>query len=139
MCDMIRSKLFTTLGGPPVAGRDFTVLGTRAVALINETFARKYFAGRNPVGLRIGLVDDRSARPDTPNLEVVGVVKDLKFKNLRDPAPPQAYFPYWQDEKSRFMTFYLRTRIDPQQVMQAVRERVRQLDPNIPVVDLRTI
>jgi ABC-type antimicrobial peptide transport system permease subunit len=70
---------------------------------------------------------------------VVGVVKDLKFKNLRDPAPPQAYFPYWQDDKFRFMTFYLRTRIDPHQVMQAVRERVRQLDPNIPVVDLRTI
>jgi predicted permease len=136
---MISPKLFTTLEVPIVAGRDFTVLDNRPVALINEAFARKYFAGRNSVGLRIGLVDDRSARPDTPNLEVVGVVKDLKFKNLRDPAPPQAYFPYWQDEKSRFMTFYLRTRIDPQQVMQAVRERVRQLDPNIPVVDLRTI
>lgn len=139
ICDMISPKLFTTLGVPLVAGRDFTVLDTRPVALINETFARKYFAGRNPVGLHIGMVDDRSARPDAPNLEVVGVVKDLKFKNLRDPAPPQAYFPYWQDEKSRFMTFYLRTRIDPQQVKQAVRERVRQLDPNIPVVDLRTI
>ena len=139
ICDMVSPKLFTTLGVPIVAGRDFTVLDNRPVALINETFARKYFAGRNPVGLRIGLVDDRSARPDTPNQEVVGVVKDLKFKNLRDPAPPQAYFPYWQDEKSRFMTFYLRTRIDPQQVMQAVRERVRHLDPNIPVVDLRTI
>jgi len=139
ICDMISPKLFTTLGVPLVAGRDFTILDTRPVALINETFARKYFAGRNPVGLHIGMVDDRSARPDAPNLEVVGVVKDLKFKNLRDPTPPQAYFPYWQDDKFRFMTFYLRTRIDPQQLMQAVRERVRQLDPNIPVVDLRTI
>ena len=53
------------------------ILDTRPLALINETFARKYFTGRNPVGLRIGLVDDRSARLDTPNLEVVGVVKDL--------------------------------------------------------------
>ena len=139
ICDMISPKLFTTLGVPIVAGRDFTVLDTRPVTLINETFARKYFAGRNPIGLHIGLVDDRTATQDIANLEVVGVVKDLKFKNLRDPAPPQAYFPYWQDEKFRFMTFYLRTRIDPQQVMQAVREGVRQLDPNIPVVDLRTI
>jgi ABC-type antimicrobial peptide transport system permease subunit len=72
-------------------------------------------------------------------LEVIGVVKDLKFMNLRDPAKVQAYLPYWKDEKSRFMTYYLRTRVDPQQVMQAVREQVRQLDPNIPVVDLRTI
>jgi predicted permease len=139
ICDMISPKLFATLGVPIVAGRDFTVLDTRPVAIINETLARKYFAGRNPVGLHIGLVDDRTATPDTPNLEVIGVVKDLKFKNLRDPAPPQAYFPYWHDEKARFMTFYLRTRVDPQQVIQEVRDRVRQLDPNIPVVDLRTI
>jgi predicted permease len=139
ICDMISPNLFTTLGLPMVAGRDFTVLDTRPVALINETFARKYFPGRSPIGLHFGLVNDQSVRPDTPNLEVVGVVKDLKFKNLRDPAPPQAYFPYWQDVKLRHMTFYLRTRVDPQQVMQAVREQVRQLDPNVPVVDFRTI
>jgi len=139
ICDMISPKLFTTLRVPIVAGRDFTVLDTRPVALINETFARKYFPGRNPVGLHFGLVNAQSARPDTPNLEVVGVVKDLKIKNLRDPAPPQAYFPFWQDVKLRHMTFYLRTRVDPQQVMQAVREQVRRLDPNVPAIDLRTI
>lgn len=139
ICDMISPKLFTTLGVPIVAGRDFTVLDTRPVALINETFARKYFAGRNPVGLHIGLVDDRTATPDNLNREVVGVVKDLKFKNLREPSPPQAYFPYWQDEKFRFMTFYLRTRLEPRQLMETVREQVRRLDPNIPVVDIRTI
>jgi len=63
----------------------------------------------------------------------------LKYKNLRDPAPPQAYFPYWHDEKARFMTFYLRTRVDPQQLAQGVHEQVRRLDPNVPVVDLRTV
>ena len=139
ICDMISPKLFATLGVPIVAGRDFTVLDTRPVAIINETLARKYFAGRDPVGMHIGLVDDRTVTPDTPNLEVIGVVKDLKYKNLRDPAPPQAYFPYWHDQKARFMTFYLRTRVDPQQLGQAVREQVRRLDPNIPVVDMRTI
>ena len=139
ICDMISPKLFATLGVPIVAGRDFTVLDTRPVAIINETLARKYFAGRNPVGLHIGMVDDRTAAPDTLNLEIIGVVKDLKYKNLRDPAPPQAYFPYWRDEKARFMTFYLRTRVDPQQLTQAVREQVRRLDPNVSVVDLRTV
>jgi hypothetical protein len=43
---------------PILAGRDFTAIDTRPVALINETFARKYLAGRNPIGLHIGLVDD---------------------------------------------------------------------------------
>ena len=139
ICDMVSPKLFATLGVPIVAGRDFTVLDTRPVAIINETLARKYFADRNPVGLHIGMVDDRTATPDTPNLEIIGVVKDLKYKNLRDPAPPQAYFPYWHDEKARFMTFYLRTRIDPQQLAEAVREKVRRIDPNIPVIDMRTV
>jgi predicted permease len=137
--DEISPNLFTTLGAPILAGRDFTPFETRPVALINESFARKYFAGRNPIGLHIGLVNEQSATKDVPNLEVVGVVKDLKFKNLRDPAPVQAYYPYWQGVKFRFMTFYLRTRFDPRQVMETVREQAQHLDPNIPVVDLRTI
>jgi len=135
----ISPNLFTTLGVPIVAGRDFTPFETRPVTLINESFARKYFAGRNPIGLHIGLVNEQSVAQDVPNLEVVGVVKDLKFKNLRDPAPVQAYYPYWQGVKFRFMTFYLRTRFDPRRVMETVREQVRRLDPNVPVVDLRTI
>ena len=86
--DEISPNLFRTLGVPIVAGRDFTPFETRPVTLINESFARKYFAGRNPIGLHIGLVDDRTATPDALKLEVVGVVKDLKFENLRD--PPQS-------------------------------------------------
>jgi predicted permease len=135
----ISPNLFKTLEVPILAGRDITPFETRPVALINESFARKYFAGRNPIGLHIGLVNEQSAAQDVPNLEVLGVVKDLKFKNLRDPAPVQAYYPYWQGVKFRFMTFYLRTRFDPRQVMETVREQVHRLDPNVPVVDLRTI
>ncbi len=135
----ISPNLFKTLEVPILAGRDITPFETRPVALINESFARKYFVGRNPIGLHIGLVNEQSAAQDVPNLEVVGVVKDLKFKNLRDPAPVQAYYPYWQGVKFRFMTFYLRTRFDPRQVMETVREQVRRLDPNVPVVDLRTV
>jgi predicted permease len=139
ICDEISPDLFTTLGLPIVAGRDFTPFDTRPVTVINEAFARKYFAGRNPLGLHIGLVDDRTAAPDAPNLEVIGVVKDLKYKNLRDPAPPQVYLPYLQSDNFRFMTFYLRTRSDPRLLMEVVRDQVRRLDPNVPVVDMRTI
>src|SRR5215472_13274560 len=135
----ISPNLFKTLGVPILAGRDITPFETRPVALINESFARKYFAGRNPIGLHIGLVNEQSVAQDVPNLEVVGVVKDMKFKSLRDPAPIQFYLPYVQAVKFRYMTFYLRTRFDPRQVMETVREQVRRLDPNVPVVDLRTI
>jgi predicted permease len=135
----ISPDLFTTLGVPILAGRDFSALDTKPVALINETFARKYFAGRNPIGLHIGLVNEQSSSADTPNLEVIGVVKDMKFKNLRDPAPSQVYLPYLQSDNLRSMTYYLRTRLDPRQLMEAVPEQVRRLDPKIPMVDLRTI
>ena len=122
-----------------LAGRDFTAFDTRPVALINETFARKYFGGRNPIGRHIGLVNDSSLTPDTPNLEVIGVVKDMKFKNLRDPAPPQVYLPYLQSDSFRFMTYYLRTRLDPRQMEGVVRQQVRRLDANVPAVDMRTV
>jgi predicted permease len=135
----ISPNLFKTLGVPILAGRDITPFESRPVALINESFARKYFAGRNPIGLHIGLVNEQSVAQDVPNLEVVGVVKDMKFKSLRDPAPIQFYLPYVQAVKFRYMTFYLRTRFDSRQVMETVREQVRHLDPNVPVVDLRTI
>jgi predicted permease len=135
----VSPDLFTTLGVPILAGRDFTAFDTRPVALINETFARTYFARRNPIGLHIGLVNEQSLSVDAPNLEVIGVVKDMKFKNLRDPVPSQAYLPYLQSDNLRFMTYYLRTRLDPRQLMEPVREQVRRLDPNIPMVDMRTI
>ena len=139
IADEIGPGLFTTLGVRMLAGRDFTAFDTRPVAVINETFARKYFGGRNPIGRHIGLVNDSSLTPDTPNLEVIGVVKDIKFKNLRDPAPPQVYLPYLQSDRFRFMTYYLRTRLDPRQMEGVVRQQVRRLDANVPAVDMRTV
>jgi ABC-type antimicrobial peptide transport system permease subunit len=84
-------------------------------------------------------VDDRSAAPDVPTLEVVGIVKDAKSLNLRDAAPPQAYFPYLEGDHFRFMTVYLRTRSGPEQAMEQVRGIVRHLDRNISMYDMRTI
>jgi predicted permease len=139
IADEVSPNLFSTLGVPILAGRDLTSFDSGQVVLINEAFARKYFAGRNPIGLHIGLVDERTAEPDAPNREVIGVVGDMKFKNLRDAAPAQLYLPYLHAEMYTFMTFYLRTRLDPWQLMGAVRQQVRRLDPNVPVLDLRTV
>jgi hypothetical protein len=49
----------------------------------------------------------------TPEIEVVGLIPDRKYRDLRETPPAQAYFPYYQDTKFRFMNFYLRTRVDP--------------------------
>ena len=130
---------FATLGIPIVAGRAFTAqdVGPRKYAVINESFARQYFPGRNPIGQRFGLVDEME--PTSPDIEVIGVIPDRKYRDLRETPPPQAYFPYFQDAHFRFMNIYLRTQADPRQIEQELRERVRQFDPHVPVVGLQTM
>jgi len=139
---------FATLGVPIVAGRDFTVNDNRevksgpnpndwseTVAMINEKFAAKYFPGRNPVGMHIGFGTD----PGRPTyMEVIGVVKDIKYTNLRDEIPAQAYVPYLGDHFVGGMTVYVRTTSNASLLMNAVRAKVRELDPNLPIYDMRT-
>jgi predicted permease len=129
-------------------GRDFTVKDVQHVKhgrdpddfapttiIINEAFARKFFAGRNPIGLHIGFGGDPGTKTD---MEIVGVVKDIKYTNLRDEIPVQAFVPYLADRDVRGMTVYLRTSADPRQIMPIVRQKVRQLDPNVPIYEMRT-
>ena len=130
---------FATLGIPIVAGRAFTAqdVGPVKYAVINESFAKQYFAGRDPIGQRFGLVDDMA--PVSPDIEVIGVIPDRKYRDLRETPPAQAYFPYLEGVHFRFMNIYLRTQGDPRQIENELRERMRQFDPHVPVVDLQTV
>jgi predicted permease len=133
---------------PIVRGRDFTVKDAQRVKhgpdkddwspttiIINEAFARKFFAGRNPIGLHIGFGSDPGTKTD---MEVIGVVKDIKYTNLRDEIPVQAFVPYLADEHVGGMTVYLRASVDASEIMSIVRQKVRRLDPSIPVYGMRT-
>lgn len=136
---------FATVGIPIVAGRAITMqddVGRSATndytcAVINESFARQYFPGRSPIGQRFGLVNDM--RPVNPDIEVIGVIPDRKYRDLRETPPAQAYFPYFQDAHFRFMNIYLRTQADPHRIENDLRERMRQFDPHVPVVGLQTM
>jgi predicted permease len=130
---------FATLGIPVIAGRAFTAqdVAPSDYAIVNEGFAREYFPGRNPIGQRFGLVDDM--RTVTPNTQVIGVIPDKKYRNLRESPPPQAYFPSTEISNIRGMTVYVRTQGDPRLFEDALRNRMRQFDPHVPVVDLQTV
>ena len=132
---------FATLGIPILAGRAFTVQDARpakySVAAVNESFARKYFPGREPIGQRFGLVNDMV--PVSPDIEVIGVIPDKKYRDLREMPPAQAYFSYLEGPHFRFMNVYLRTQVDPRQIEDELRERMRQFDPHVPVVGLQTM
>lgn len=140
---------FGTLQIPIVAGRDFTIRDVEEikhgpdaddweprVVIINQRFAKKYFSGRNPIGLHVGFGSDVGTKAD---MEVIGVVKDVKYTNLRDEIPVQAFTPYLAARHGQGMTVYLRTAMDPQQLMPLIRRRVRLLDANIPIYGMRTI
>jgi predicted permease len=132
--NMVSSGYLATLGVPLLAGRGLTAQDTHSVCLINETFARKYFAGRNPLGWHVGTGIGTAA-----GSEVVGIVKDFRYRNLRDNIPAQVFYPYLAATHLRGMTIYIRSRLSPDQMMKQARKTVRQIDPNIPVFDMRTI
>src|SRR5712664_3092325 len=144
----IGPNYFATLGVPIVAGRDFRTNDNHEVkhgpevwnwspttVIINEKFAKKYFSGRNPIGVHLGFGTDPGTATD---MEVIGVVKDFKYTNLRDEIPEQAFVPYLADHFLGGMTFYVRTTMAPNQLMSALRAKVRDLDPNLPIYAMRT-
>jgi predicted permease len=149
--NQVSPNYFATLGVSIVNGRDFRPTDTLevkhnpeekgdmgwqpSVIMINETFAKKYFSGRDPVGLHLGFGSD----PGTPtDMEIIGVVKDIKYTSLRDEIPPQAFVPYMSDRFLGGMVVYARTTADPNLLMTAIRSKVRDLDANVPVYAMRT-
>ncbi len=149
----ISPNYFATMGVPILQGRDFTEKDTQRVMhakgrpprnedfyvpstiIINETFAKKYFAGRNPLGRHIGMGLDPGTKLD---MEIIGVVKDFKYTNLRDEIPEQAFEPFLAEQHVFGMTVYLRTTMDSNQLFSAVRAKVREMDSNVPIYGMRT-
>jgi predicted permease len=129
---------FSTLGIPLISGREFGDRDTAAsprVAIINETLARRVFAGRNPIGGRMAF----GAGTNLQFMEVVGVVKDSKHENVRDAIRPFVYTPYSQKTGLGRLTFYIRTAQAPDALAGALRAEVQRLAPNVPVFDLVTL
>jgi predicted permease len=132
-------RFFETLGLPLLMGRDFTDRDDTAapkVGIVNEKFAKKYFAGLNPIGRHVGLGGDPGTKTD---IEIVGVARDAKYEDLRKEVPFELYLPYVQQKFVVGMTAYVRTEAEPAAVFGEVRQAARAVDPNVPVVDLRTL
>jgi predicted permease len=134
---------FRTLGIPLLAGRDFDARDLPPIeprpgsdagtAIVSEGFARKYFAGGQAIGKRIGMGKD----PGTPTpIEIIGIAKDARVNNVRDQEPPMYVFlPAGGGAGS----WLVRTRQDPVQMFSAIRAVVREIDPNLPVYATKTV
>jgi len=137
--DPVSPGYFSTLGVPLLSGREFNEgdgPGKAKVAIISETMAKKFFAGRNPLGLHIACCAANSGKPD---IEIVGVVKNTKQGHVRDADLPFMYLPYAQQPVIREMTFYTYTQQDPLLAVSALRSTVRELDGNLPIFGVKTM
>jgi predicted permease len=126
---------FKAAGIPLRMGRSFTGRdGTSSaqVAIVNEEAVRRYFAGRNPIGQRYGFGDS----PD--QIEIVGVVSDAKYNDLRQEFIPMAYYPWRQVMPARLGAVVVRTSGDPAVLAPALRRAVMSVHPDI-FVDARTL
>jgi len=129
---------FKAMGIPLRAGREFTVgddAGAPKVVVINEAFARKYFAGRNPIGGR--LMIGGSDHPVYDH-EIVGVAADTHVE-VRDTPKETFFFPYTQWTKPERLTFYVRTAGETGGLAASIRQVLRTADPNVPMDDLKPV
>lgn len=153
---------FATLGIPLVAGRDFGPQDNQQwiprrvcppaarapqVGIINESLARRFFGNESPIGRRFGFTLSTGRcfvggpEPDPASqIEIIGVVKDVKYTSLRQEGREMFYLPFSQ-AVSGFgeMTLVVRTVGDPTTVAAAVRREARALDPGMPMFEVETL
>jgi ABC-type antimicrobial peptide transport system permease subunit len=121
-----------------LAGREFTRadnLTTPKVAIVNQAFAKKFNLGRDAVGKRMR----RNGSQGELDIEIVGLAQNAKYSEVKQEVPPMFVAPYRQDEGAGFMNFYVRTTLEEPQLLAAIPDVIKRLDPNLPVNDLRTM
>jgi predicted permease len=128
---------FETMGIPLLLGRTIQPEDTATspmVGVVNEAFAHKYLEGQPPVGRRAGWEGEARSK-----MEIVGVVKDTRYGQLRRDPPPTFYVPYTQyPDHLGAMHFEVRTAGDPKNWLASVGDVVRNLDKEIPMFDAKT-
>jgi putative ABC transport system permease protein len=136
--NQVSAGFFSTLGIAVTQGRAFTARDDEnapRVALLNEAAARFYFGDRSPLGLRLGVNDK-----DAPPYEVIGVVKDSRYKSLREPDSRLIYLPVSQspDHLGR-LTLAVRVSGKPSEIVGAAREEIRATGSDLMVTNIATL
>ena len=128
---------FEAMGAPVLAGRSFSEAQDRPdslpVAIVNETFSRKFFPNKNPVGRRIQVFT-----VSTNWSQVVGVVKDLKLSRLDAPTVPEIYQPDSQQAPWMF-SLVVRSSLPLPAITKMVQEQAAQIDKDLPLFNARTM
>jgi predicted permease len=136
----VGAGFFTTMEIPLIAGRDFSeadASGAPQVAVVNEAFTRKL--GLEASGALGKRLSNDSVQAVDRDIEIVGLVQDTRYNYITGANPPILYLSYPQDGNVGAATFYVRTALDPREVMAAVPGVIAGLDATLPVDDLMTL
>jgi predicted permease len=127
---------------PVLMGRGFSASdnsASRRVAVINETMARRYFAGVSPVGRSFTVNGGIGTPAEWQNLQIVGVVKDAKYFTLEEKPMPAAFYPHAQHLPLFLFSFVVRYAGKPTAIVPSIRKAVAEIDPNLPVGDAQSL
>ncbi len=135
---VVRENFLEAIGIPLLAGRTLSPQdnsNSPKVAVVNQTFANKFFPNQSAIGQRF------TYNPKKPDeIEIVGVCRDAKYSSLRDEVPPTMYTSFRQERTGALSsaTFEVRTAGDPSATVAGVRDAVREIDSNLPVLNVKT-
>ena len=137
--DSVTPSYFRTMGIGLLEGREFTEqdgLESPPVAIINNTFARRFWPGESPLGRRYKFGDSNS---NAPWMTIVGVVDDMRRTGLDVDVRCETFLPYTQRRFIGFLSLVVRAKSDPRGIATAVRDQVWSIDPGQPVSHIRTM
>jgi predicted permease len=136
----ISPEYFETMGMRIVEGRGFVETDRftnfenhRPRVIVNEAFVRQIFHGANPIGRTVGAGSDAAK-----HFEVIGVVSDAKYRSLREPVPSTIYTFASEPDDNRFI-LHVRTANRPESIINPVREALRSIDSQVPIVETHTL
>ena len=132
----IGASYLETLGMQLLAGREFSQsdrLGSGKVVLVNQAFVKKFNLGTNPIGKFM------SDGEDSLDMQIVGLVKDAKYAQVKDDVPPVFYTPWRQRGSVSGLYFYVNSSIPPEQLLKSISAIMKRIDPTVPVEDLKTM
>ena len=135
----ISPDYWKTMGVALLEGRDFDQRDTgkdARVAIVNRAFATHYFGGRSPIGRHIGYGGGPKAKL---NMEIIGVAANSLYEGPREGVHRQAFVPFNQFGYPGAVSFYVRTSSDPNLMFASLRRRIAELDPAMPVYQMKTL
>jgi predicted permease len=140
--NVVGNNFFTTMRIPIIAGRGFgsqdTVTSIK-VGVINQSLARARFGNENPLGKRFQISElENSGEYGKEWIQIVGICADTRYAGLREPPPPQFFLPFVQRNGESGMTYMIRTAARTESVVPVLRRVARQIDPDVPLGDIRT-